>query len=65
MDGTDGRQSGGFILANSADPDEMLHSADFICVFTVYQSTHLGVSSVQRVKQGPYLIDPDKEILLA
>ena len=25
-----------FVLANSADPDEMLH---FICVFTVYHST--------------------------
>ena len=33
------------ILANSADPDEMLH-----LVFTVYQSTCLGVSSIQRVK---------------
>ena len=63
MDGADG-QSSGFILASSADPDEMLHFADFIWVFTVYQSTHLGVSRIQRVKQGAYLIDPDKEILL-
>ena len=62
MDSKDG-QSGGFILANSADPDEMLYSADFTWVFTVYQGNHLGVSSIQRVKQGPYLIDPDKETL--
>ena len=33
-------------LANSDDPDEMLH---FIWVFTFCQSTHLGVSSIQRV----------------
>ena len=33
-----------FSLANSADPDEML-----IGVFTVCKSTHLEVSSIQRV----------------
>ena len=38
------------ILANSADYDEiMLH---FIWVFTVCQSTGLGVSSMQRVKMS-------------
>ena len=36
-----------FILANSADPDEMPH---FIWVLTVCQSTRLGVSGPQRVK---------------
>ena len=38
-----------FILANSADPDEMLRYAAFIWVFTVCQSTHFGVSILQRV----------------
>ena len=38
-----------FVLANSADPDEMLHYAAFHLVFTVSQHTHLGVSGLQRV----------------
>ena len=33
-----------FVLANSADPDEMC----FTWVFTVCQSTYLGVSGLQR-----------------
>ena len=41
-----------FVLANSADPDEMPH---FIWVFTVCQSTCLGVSAPQRVNDSPYL----------
>ena len=44
------------VLANSADPDEMLHNAAFHlglyclskCLFR--QSTHLGVSGLQKVK---------------
>ena len=36
-----------FIIANSEDLDEMWH---FIWVFTVCQSTHLGVSSLQRLR---------------
>ena len=39
-------------LANSADPDEMQHYVDFISIFTVCQSTCLGVSHIQRVS-GP------------
>ena len=35
-----------FILTNSADIDLMRY---FIWVYTVCQSTHLGVSSIQRV----------------
>ena len=38
-----------FILANSADPDEMHHYAAFHLVFTICQSTHLGSSSIQRL----------------
>ena len=34
-------------LLNSADPDEMQH---FIRVITVWQSTRLEISSIQRVK---------------
>ena len=34
----------------SLDPDENSIILYFICVFTVCQSTHLGVSSIQRVK---------------
>ena len=37
------------ILANSVDPDGMQHYAVFIWAFTVYQSTYLGVSTIQRV----------------
>ena len=36
-----------FVLANSTDPDEMLH---FIWVFTVCKSPDSGVSSLKRVK---------------
>ena len=38
-----------FVLANSANPDEMYLMRHFIWVFTVCHSTHLGVSSPQRV----------------
>ena len=38
------------ILANSADPDECSVMLHFIWVFTICQSAHLGVSSLQRVK---------------
>ena len=38
-----------FVLANSADPDEMLHDAAFHLVFTVSQHIHLGASGLQRV----------------
>ena len=34
------------VLATSVDPDEILCYAAFIRVFTVCQSTHLGVTSV-------------------
>ena len=34
--------------AISADSDETLYLCHFICIFTVCQSTHLGVSSKQR-----------------
>ena len=36
-----------FVLANSTDPDKMLHLIRF---FTVCQSTHFGVSGLQKVK---------------
>ena len=36
------------VLANSVDPDEIMQH--FIWVFTVCQSMHLGVNSIQRVK---------------
>ena len=39
-----------FILANSADPDEMLHKVAFNWVLTVCQSTCLLVSRMKRVK---------------
>ena len=39
-----------FILANSADPDEMPPYAHFIWVFTVCQSTCLLVSRMKWVK---------------
>ena len=42
-----------FILANSADPDEMPHYADFILVFTVCRHTCLLVSRIKRV-ENPY-----------
>ena len=38
------------MLANSADPDEMPHMWHFIWVFTVYQSTYLGIYGLQKVK---------------
>ena len=37
-------------MANSADPDEMSIMLHLIWVFTVFQSTHLGVIIIQRVK---------------
>ena len=40
-----------FVLANSVDPDEMLHIMQhFTWVFTVCQSTGLRISGPQRVK---------------
>ena len=42
-----------FILANSADSDEMPPYAVFHLVFTVCQSTCLPISRMKRVK-GPY-----------
>ena len=39
-----------FCLTNSVDTDEMLNIRNFICVFNVCQSTHLGVTGLQRVK---------------
>ena len=39
-----------YILANSADPDEMPHEQHFIWVFTVCQTTYLSVSRMKRVK---------------
>ena len=38
-----------FIVPNSVDPDEMQHYAAFFWVFTVCQSTPVGVSISQRV----------------
>ena len=38
-----------FILANRADPDEIMQFAAFIWVFTVCQSIPLGFSIIQRV----------------
>ena len=38
-----------YLIANSADSEKMLHSATFIRVCTVCQSTRLSVSSTQRV----------------
>ena len=40
-----------FVLANSADPDEMLQYAAFHPGHHCLQSTQLGVSSTQRVDQ--------------
>ena len=39
------------VLANIEDPDEMPHHAEFIWVFTVCQSTHLGFTITQRGNQ--------------
>ena len=41
------------IVGNSADPEEMLHS---FWVFTICQSTRLGVSTLQRVNSVSLLI---------
>ena len=41
-----------FILANSGSPDEMAH---FDRVFTICQSTALGISSIQRVKNVVFI----------
>ena len=40
-----------FVLANSADPDEMQPYAAFIWVFTVCQRTFLGDWGLQMVKR--------------
>ena len=46
------------IVANSEDPVEMQDYLHFIRVFTVCQSTHLGVSRtyIQRIKCLPVLL---------
>ena len=36
------------IIVNRVDPDKMQHYAHYIWVFTICQSTRLGVSSVQK-----------------
>ena len=38
------------ILANSADPDQMLYNAAFLLVFTFCKNTCLRVSRIQTVK---------------
>ena len=40
-----------FVLANSADPDEIHIMRHFIWVFTYCQITHLGVSCLQKAKR--------------
>ena len=40
-----------FVLANTADPGEMLHYVADICVFTVCKSNPFGVSGLQSVKR--------------
>ena len=37
-----------FILANRADPDELLHMRHFFLVFTVCKSTCLPISRMER-----------------
>ena len=44
-----------FFLANGADPEEMSQLRHFIWVFTFCESTHLGVSNLQRLNQYPTL----------
>ena len=39
-------------IANSADPDKSLRSAAFQLCLAVCQSTSLGVSNIQRVKDN-------------
>ena len=39
-----------FVLIYSEDPDELPHYAELYRVFTVCQSTHLGVTSIHRVE---------------
>ena len=41
-----------FVLANGADPDEMLHHAAFHQCLHCLLSTHLWVSGSQRFKEG-------------
>ena len=40
-----------FVLANSVDPDEMLHYAAFHLGLHCLPKYHFGVTSVQRVKE--------------
>ena len=40
-----------FVLANTAEPDEMPHNVVSICVFTVCKSNPFGVSGLQSVKR--------------
>ena len=53
-----------FVLANGADPNEMLHYAAFLLgAFTVCKSTNLGVSGLQRVNKALLVANnasPDK-----
>ena len=42
-----------FVLAISADPDEMPYVRHFIWVYTVCQSMSLGLSGLQRVESVP------------
>ena len=45
-----------FVLANSADPDEMPHYVVFTYDFTVCQSTLFVVSGLQRINRCPILL---------
>ena len=47
-----------FALANSVDPDEMPQYAAFHLGLTVCQSRHIGVTSIQWVKDGDGLLVP-------
>ena len=39
-----------YVIAKGVDPDEMPHNASFIWVLTACHKTHLGVTSIERVK---------------
>ena len=43
-----------FVLANSADPDEMPHYAAFHLSLHCLPYTHLGFPNPQRVNEGQY-----------
>ena len=49
-----------FTVTNSVDPDEMQHYAAFHLGLHCLQSTHLGVSQIQRVN---FLISQSKHML--